>query len=61
MHINLHDSIGHQLTSMIVQLQSLPYCLKQEEPEQMTQTFQELINISKIILTEVRSVVHHIA
>ncbi|WP_332285388.1 sensor histidine kinase [Bacillus safensis] len=58
---DLHDSIGHQLTSMIVQLQSLPYRLKQEEPEQMTQTFQELINISKNCLTEVRSVVHHMA
>ncbi|MEI0739803.1 histidine kinase [Paenibacillus sp. JTLBN-2024] len=59
--MTLHDSIGHQSTSMIVQLQSLPYRLKQEEPEQMAQTFQELINISKNCLTEVRSVVHHMA
>lgn len=58
---DLHDSIGHQLTSMIVQLQSLPYRLKQEKPEQMDQTFQELIAVSKNCLTEVRSVVHHMA
>ncbi|MBU8693566.1 sensor histidine kinase [Bacillus altitudinis] len=58
---DLHDSIGHQLTSMIVQLQSLPYRLKQEKPEQMAQTFDELISISKNCLTEVRSVVHHMA
>ncbi|MFJ5672934.1 sensor histidine kinase [Bacillus safensis] len=58
---DLHDSIGHQLTSMIVQMQALPYRLKQEKPEQMAQTFQELIAISKNCLDEVRSVVHHMA
>ncbi|MEC3607684.1 sensor histidine kinase [Bacillus glycinifermentans] len=54
---DIHDSIGHELTSVIVQLQSLPYVLKgsAENPEKV---IQNVLTVARGCLGEVRSVVH---
>lgn len=54
---DLHDSIGHRLTSVIVQLQALPYVLKNdsEESERIVRT---VLEVARSCMQEVRSVVH---
>ncbi|MEK3850238.1 MULTISPECIES: ATP-binding protein [Paenibacillus] len=55
---DLHDSIGHRLTSVIVQLQALPYVLKtnKAETEKIVKT---VLNVARSCLQEVRLVVHN--
>ncbi|MBM7565890.1 signal transduction histidine kinase [Paenibacillus sacheonensis] len=54
---DIHDSIGHGLTSVIVQLQALPYMIKANESE-ADQTMAAVLDVARNCLTEVRSVVH---
>lgn len=54
---DIHDSIGHELTSVIVQLQSLPYILKSSE-EDSEKVIQNVLSVARECLQEVRSVVH---
>ncbi|MDO3661967.1 sensor histidine kinase [Bacillus sp. C28GYM-DRY-1] len=54
---DIHDSIGHELTSVIVQLQSLPYILKSSK-EDSEKVIQNVLAIARECLQEVRSVVH---
>ncbi len=54
---DIHDSIGHELTSVIVQLQSLPYILKSSK-EDSEQVIQNVLTVARECLQEVRSVVH---
>ncbi|MCY8913438.1 sensor histidine kinase [Bacillus atrophaeus] len=57
---DIHDSIGHQLTSVIVQLQSLPYMMKSggADPELLV---KNVLNVARGCLQEVRSVVHQMS
>jgi len=57
---DLHDSIGHGLTSVIVQLQALPFMIKMNE-EKTNQTISTVLEVARQCLTEVRLVVHKMA
>ncbi|WP_341414678.1 sensor histidine kinase [Paenibacillus filicis] len=57
---DLHDSIGHGLTSVIVQLQALPYMLRSGTDE-ADSTLSTVLDVARGCLQEVRSVVHHMA
>ncbi|MWV44188.1 sensor histidine kinase [Paenibacillus sp. HJL G12] len=54
---DIHDSIGHGLTSVIVQLQALPYMI-QTSPEETMSTLRNVTDIARRCLQDVRSVVH---
>nr|WP_243865199.1 sensor histidine kinase [Paenibacillus lupini] len=54
---DIHDTIGHGLTSVIVQLQALPYMIKANDSE-ADQTLATVLDVVRNCLTEVRSVVH---
>ncbi|KXJ38789.1 histidine kinase [Bacillus spizizenii] len=54
---DIHDSIGHELTSVIVQLQSLPYILKSSKDDS-EKVIQNVLTVARECLQEVRSVVH---
>ncbi|CRK82004.1 sensor histidine kinase [Neobacillus massiliamazoniensis] len=54
---DIHDSIGHGLTSIIVQLQALPYMVKAESSK-MDNTLQTVLDTARDCLKEIRSVVH---
>jgi len=56
----IHDSIGHGLTSVIVQLQALPFRAKQD-PEIIQQTIATVLQVTRECLAEVRTVVHEMA
>jgi len=56
----IHDSIGHGLTSVIVQLQALPF-RAQKEPEVIQQTIATVLQVTRECLAEVRTVVHEMA
>lgn len=49
----IHDGIGHQLTSLIVQLQALEIMLP-EDPEKASQSVTQLLQISRQAMAEVR-------
>ncbi|WP_187273828.1 sensor histidine kinase [Paenibacillus sp. N3.4] len=57
---DIHDSIGHGLTSVIVQLQALPYMIK-TNPSEADNTLSNVLDVSRRCLTEVRAVVHQMA
>jgi signal transduction histidine kinase len=57
---DIHDSIGHGLTSVIVQLQALPYMIKTNESE-ADNTLSNVLDVARRCLTEVRTVVHQMA
>ncbi|WP_125665742.1 histidine kinase dimerization/phosphoacceptor domain-containing protein [Paenibacillus baekrokdamisoli] len=40
----MHDSIGHGLTSVIIQLQALPYMIKSNTPE-ADKTLPNVLNV----------------
>lgn len=49
----IHDGLGHQLTSLIIQLQALEI-MQSTEPEHMPERIKQLISIARQALTEVR-------
>ncbi|OWA35884.1 hypothetical protein B9G55_08325 [Saccharibacillus sp. O16] len=55
---DIHDSIGHRLTSVIVQLQALPYVLK-SDPAESEQIVRTVLDVARSCLQEVRVVVHN--
>lgn len=57
---DLHDSIGHGLTSVIVQLQALPYMIKSNSTE-ADSMLQGVLEVARHCLQEVRTVVHDMA
>lgn len=57
---DIHDSIGHGLTSVIVQLQALPYMM-QANPEEAERATSNVLNVARNCLAEVRTVVHQMA
>lgn len=54
---DIHDSIGHGLTSVIVQLQALPYMM-QANKEEAERAMATVLGVARNCLTEVRAVVH---
>lgn len=54
---DIHDSIGHRLTSVIVQLQALPYVLK-SDPAESERIVRTVLDVARSCMQEVRSVVH---
>jgi len=54
---DIHDSIGHRLTSVIVQLQALPYVLK-SDPAESERIVRMVLEVARSCMQEVRSVVH---
>ncbi|PDZ06665.1 sensor histidine kinase [Bacillus cereus] len=57
---DLHDSIGHGLTSVIVQLQALPYILKKDAAEADI-SLKTTLEVARHCLQDVRTVVHQMA
>ncbi|OPA73394.1 hypothetical protein BVG16_29120 [Paenibacillus selenitireducens] len=57
---DLHDSIGHGLTSVIVQLQALPYMIQSNEAD-AERTLGTVLEVARGCLQDVRLVVHHMA
>ncbi|GGH26987.1 sensor histidine kinase [Paenibacillus segetis] len=57
---DIHDSIGHGLTSVIVQLQALPYVIKANSAE-ADATVRNVLEVARQCLKEVRTVVHEMA
>lgn len=55
---DIHDSIGHRLTSVIVQLQALPYVLKNDEAKS-AEIVKNVLGVARSCLQEVRTVVHN--
>lgn len=49
----IHDGLGHQLTSLIIQLQALEI-MQSTEPPHMPERIKQLISIARQTLTEVR-------
>lgn len=52
----IHDGLGHHFTSLIVQMQALKWMIKQD-PERAESTVDQLLDVSRQGLAEVRSVV----
>ncbi|MEW4369614.1 sensor histidine kinase [Paenibacillus kandeliae] len=52
----IHDGLGHHFTSIIVQLQALKWMIR-PNPQQAEQTVDQLLEVSRQGLAEVRSVV----
>ncbi|WP_052714288.1 sensor histidine kinase [Paenibacillus dauci] len=52
----IHDGLGHHFTSLIVQLQALKWMIR-PNPEQAEHTVNQLLDVSRQGLAEVRSVV----
>ncbi|MFD3449486.1 sensor histidine kinase [Microbacteriaceae bacterium 4G12] len=57
---DIHDSIGHGLTSIIVQLQAFPYMVKAKSSE-VDNMLQTVLDIARGCLKEIRTVVHQMA
>nr|WP_283246407.1 sensor histidine kinase [Paenibacillus sp. Marseille-Q4541] len=57
---DIHDSIGHGLTSVIVQLQALPYVIKANSDE-ADATVRSVLEVARNCLKDVRKVVHEMA
>lgn len=54
---DIHDSIGHGLTSVIVQLQALPYMIE-AAPDEARSTLRQVTDVARGCLQDVRTVVH---
>ncbi|NUU60729.1 sensor histidine kinase [Paenibacillus agri] len=57
---DLHDSIGHGLTSVIVQLQALPFMMKSDAAEG-ERSLRTVLDVARHCLQDVRSVVRQMA
>ncbi|QOR66609.1 sensor histidine kinase [Cytobacillus suaedae] len=56
----LHDTVGHTLTSVIMGLDAVSYLIK-EEPEEAINNINQLRKVSRKGLEEIRNQIHHIA
>ncbi|MFD2371493.1 sensor histidine kinase [Brevibacillus sp. GCM10020057] len=57
---DIHDALGHSLTSLIVQLQALKYML-QDGPPLAQEAVRNMLGVAKQSLEEIRSSVHTLA
>ncbi|MBJ8204948.1 sensor histidine kinase [Bacillus cereus] len=53
----IHDGLGHQMTSLIVQLQALELMLP-NDPQTATKTVNQLLKIARLGMEEIRITVH---
>ncbi|MBW7453631.1 sensor histidine kinase [Paenibacillus sepulcri] len=56
----IHDAVGHSLTSLIVQMQALRYMMK-EDPVQAGQSLEGMLGVARQGLQDIRSSVHALA
>jgi signal transduction histidine kinase len=56
----IHDAIGHSLTSLIVQMQALRYMI-QKDPIQSEKSLEEMLVVARLGLQEIRTSVHSLA
>lgn len=57
---DIHDAVGHSLTSLIVQMQALQYMIH-KDPIQAEQVLQEMLPVARKGLEDIRSSVHALA
>jgi len=56
----IHDAVGHSLTSLIVQMQALRYRIRQD-PEGAVRSLDEMLTVARQGLQDIRRSVHAIA
>jgi signal transduction histidine kinase len=56
----IHDALGHSLTSLIVQMQALRYMIK-KDPAQAEQSLEEMLVLARQGLQDIRTSVHALA
>lgn len=56
----IHDAVGHSLTSLIVQMQALRYMIK-NDPAQAEQSLEEMLAVARQGLHDIRFSVHSLA
>ncbi|MBJ9987333.1 MULTISPECIES: sensor histidine kinase [Paenibacillus] len=57
---DIHDAVGHSLTSLIVQMQALRYMIKQD-PVHAGDTLEEMLSVARQGLQNIRESVHALA
>lgn len=57
---DIHDSVGHSITSLIVQLQAMRYMIKQD-PAQAERALDGMLAVARQGLGDIRSAVHALA
>lgn len=57
---DIHDAVGHSLTSLIVQMQALKFMLK-KEPEKAEKSLEEMLEVARQGLHDIRISVHSLA
>ncbi|MEK3720633.1 sensor histidine kinase [Paenibacillus sp. FSL H8-0034] len=57
---DIHDAVGHSLTSLIVQMQALRYMMK-ENPDEARQSLEGMLAVARQGLQDIRSSVHALA
>ncbi|MGC5327436.1 sensor histidine kinase [Brevibacillus sp. SYSU BS000544] len=58
---DMHDALGHSLTSLIVQLRALQYMLKEDGPPLAEKAVKDMLSVAKHSLDEIRNSVHTLA
>jgi len=56
----IHDAVGHSLTSLIVQMQALKYMMK-KDPEEADKSLDEMLVVARHGLQDIRISVHSLA
>jgi signal transduction histidine kinase len=57
---DIHDAVGHSLTSLIVQMQAMRYMIR-KDPAQAEQSLEGMITVARQGLNDIRSSVHALA
>ncbi|WEG13227.1 sensor histidine kinase [Pullulanibacillus sp. KACC 23026] len=56
----IHDAVGHSLTSLIVQMQALKYMIK-KDTEEAAKSLEEMLVVARHGLSDIRTSVHSLA
>jgi signal transduction histidine kinase len=57
---DIHDAVGHSLTSLIVQMQALRYMI-QKDPAQAEKSLEGMLVVARLGLNDIRTSVHSLA
>ncbi|CAG7649692.1 hypothetical protein PAESOLCIP111_05926 [Paenibacillus solanacearum] len=57
---DIHDAVGHSLTSLIVQMQAMRYMMA-KDPAQAERTLEDMLTIARQGLQDIRTSVHSLA
>lgn len=57
---DIHDAVGHSLTSIIVQMQAVQYMIK-KDPNQAEQSLKDMLVVARKGLDDIRKSVHSLA